>query len=157
LYLISYFTILNELKVDQPQYFSIGAALLGMLMHYLLMQSGSKTGAFIMGLLSQLVLLGTTYLQMISLSDVGFYLALFGQSLAILAYGIVMRSRSLIIAPISFVVLATVAVAYNVLKNLSLVLIIGVTGIILLILGVLAVLMRERITTLAERFSDWNA
>jgi len=128
-----------------------------MLMHYLLMRAGSKTGAFIMGLLSQLILLGTTYIQMIALSNVGFYLALFGQSLAILAYGIVMRSRSLIIAPISFVVLATVTVAYNALKNLSLVLIIGVTGIILLILGVLAVLMRERITMLAERFSDWNA
>ncbi len=157
LYLISYFTILSELNVEQPQYFSIGAALLGMLMHYLLMHAGSKTGAFIMGLLSQLVLLGTTYIQMIVLSNVVFYLALFGQSLAILAFGIVMRSRSLIIAPISFVVLATVTVAYDALKNLSLVLIIGVTGIILLILGVLAVLMRERITTLAERFSDWNA
>jgi hypothetical protein len=43
------------------------------------------------------------------------------------------------------------------LKDLSLVVIIGVTGIALLGLGILAVIMRERITTLAERFSDWNS
>jgi hypothetical protein len=34
---------------------------------------------------------------------------------------------------------------------------VGVAGIILLALGVLAVMMRERISTLAERFSEWNA
>jgi hypothetical protein len=48
-------------------------------------------------------------------------------------------------------------VLYSALKDLSLVVIIGVTGLILLSLGILAVLMRERITTLAERFSDWDA
>ncbi len=157
LYLISYFTLLTELNVAEPQYFSIGAALLGMLMNYLLVRAGSKTGAFIMGAISQLVLLGTTYIQMISELNLSFFFVLFVQSLVILAYGITMRSRSLVIAPISFAVLGTVTVAYYALKNLSLVLIIGVTGIILLILGVLAVLMRERITMLAERFSDWNA
>jgi hypothetical protein len=157
LYLISYFTILNTLNVNQPQYFSIGAALLGMLMQYLLTRAGSKTGAFIMGLLSQFVLLGTTYIQMVELLNLGFFFVLFIQSLTILAYGIVMRSRSLVIAPTGFVVLGVMTVMYNALKNLSLVVIIGVTGIVLLLLGIIAVVMRERITTLAERFSDWNA
>src|SRR5581483_4115392 len=60
LYLESYYLILVWLKVDQPQYFSMGAAILGMLMHYLLTRAGSKTGAFLTGMFSQLTLLGTT-------------------------------------------------------------------------------------------------
>jgi hypothetical protein len=157
LYLLSYFTLLIKLNVDEPQYFSIGAALLGMLMHYLLVRAKSKAGAFVMGMVSQLVLLGITYIQMLSTEQLGFFFVLFVQSLAILLYGIVMRSRSLVIAPISFAVLGTLTVVYSALRDLSLVVIIGVTGIVLLVLGILAVLMRERITTLAERFSEWNA
>lgn len=157
LYLLSYFVLLVRLDVDEPQYFSIGAAVLGMLMHYLLVQAKSKVGAFSMGMLSQLVLLGTTYIQMVSTSRLSFFFILFVQSLLVLAYGIVMRSRSLVIAPIGFAVLGVVTVLYSALKDLSLVVIIGVTGLILLSLGILAVVMRERITTLAERFSDWEA
>jgi hypothetical protein len=157
LYLISYFTLLIKLNVAEPQYFSIGAALLGMIMNYLLVRAGSKTGAFIMGMLSQLVLLGTTYPQMVSTSQLNFFFILFTQSLAVLLYGILLRSRSLVIAPISFSVLGVITILYSALKNLSLVVIIGITGITLLVLGILAVLMRERITILAERFSDWNA
>jgi hypothetical protein len=110
-----------------------------------------------MGLASQLVLLGTTYIQMVNELNLSFFFVLFIQSLLILAYGIFMRSRSLVIAPIGFSVLGVVTVMYYALKDLSLVLIIGIAGLILLTLGVLAVLMRERITTLAEKFSDWNA
>ncbi len=157
LYLVSYFTILFRLEVEEPQFFSVGAAVLGMIMHYLLVRAKSKTGAFVMGMLSQLVLLGTTYIQMISTSELRFFFILFTQSLAVLVYGIVMRSRSLVIAPIGFAVLGVVTVLYSALKDLSVVFIIGAAGITLLTLGVLAVLMRERITTLAERFSDWNA
>jgi hypothetical protein len=157
LYLISYFTLLVELNVEQPQYFSIGAALLGMAMHYLLVRANSKTGAFVMGTLSQLTLLGTTYIQMVSTERLGFFFVLFAQSLLVLVYGIVMRSRSLVLAPIGFAVLGTITVLYSALRGLSVVVIVGVTGIVLLALGILAVLMRERITTLAERFSDWNA
>jgi hypothetical protein len=157
LYLLSYFMILFELNVEEPQFYSIGAALPGMLMNYLLTRAGSKTGAFIAGMLSQLVLLGTTYIQMVSTSELNFFFVLFAQSLVILAYGIIMRSRSLVIAPIGFVVLGVMTVLYSALKDLSLVVIIGVAGITLLGLGILAVIMRERITTLAERFSDWNS
>ena len=157
LYLISYFTLLIELKVDQPQYFSIGAALLGMLMHYLLTRAESKTGALIMGTVSQLVLLGTSYVQLISTSQVGYFFVLFFQSLIIIFYGLYMRSRSLVFAPIGIVVLATLTILYSALQNLSLVIIIGVSGLVLLTLGILAVLMRERITSFVEKFNDWNA
>jgi len=157
LYLMAYFTILFGLNVDQPQFFSVGAAALGLLMHYLLTRSGSRRGAFITGMVSQLILLGTTYIQMISAGEVGYFFVLFFQALVVLAYGVVARSRSLVVAPIAFAVLAVVTVLYSALKNLSLVVIIGVTGITLLILGIVAVVMRERITTLAERFSDWDA
>jgi hypothetical protein len=157
LYLISYFTLLTELNVDEPQYFSIGAALLGMLMHYLLTRAGSKTGAFLMGTVSQLVLLGTSYVQMVSTSQLSYFFVLFFQSLVIVLYGLYMRSRSLVFAPIGIVVLAILTILYNALQNLSLVIIIGVSGLILLTLGILAVLMRERITSFVERFSDWNA
>jgi hypothetical protein len=157
LYLISYFTLLTGLNVDEPQYFSIGAALLGMLMHYLLLRADSKTGAFIMGVISQLVLLGTSYVQLISTSQVGFFFVLFFQSLVIIFYGLYMRSRSLVFAPIAIVVLGTLTILYSALRNLSLVIFIGASGIILLTLGILAVLMRERITAFVERFSEWNA
>ncbi len=89
LYVMSYFVILNELNVDQPQFYSIGAALLGMLTHYLLTRAGSKTGAFIMGMLSQLVLLGTTYIQMVSANDLNFFFILFAQSMLVLIYGLI--------------------------------------------------------------------
>ena len=112
---------------------------------------------FIMGILSQLVLLGTSYIQMVETGELKYFFLLLFQFLAMLAYGIVVRSRSLVIAPIAIVVLAVLTVLYNALKDLSLVIIIGVLGLILLTLGIFAVVMRERITSMAERFSDWNA
>jgi hypothetical protein len=157
LYFESYFLILTWLDVRQPQFFSVGAAMLGMLMHYLLTRAGSRTGAFIMGSASQLVLLGTTYIQMVAQLNLSFFFVLFFQSLAVLAYGIVMRSRSLVIAPISFTILGVLTVIFYALKNLSLVVIIGATGIALLLLGILAAVMSERIATLVERFRDWQA
>lgn len=157
LYLMAYFVILSELKVDEPQFFTVGAAALGLLMHYLLTRAGNKTTAFITGLLSQLVLLGTTYIQLINTGELKYFFVLFFQALVVLGYGIIVRSRSLVIAPISFAVLAVVTILYNVMRDLSLVFIIGITGILLLAIGILAVVMRERITAMAERFGDWEA
>ncbi|RIK26149.1 MAG: hypothetical protein DCC54_07920 [Anaerolineae bacterium] len=145
------------MKVDEPQFFSVGAAALGLLQHYLLRRAGQKSAAFFMGIVSQLVLLGTSYIQMTGTGELKYFFLLLFQFLAMLAYGIVVRSRSLIIAPIAIVVLAVLTVLYNALKNLSLVIIIGVTGIALLALGILAVVMRERIAAITERFSDWDA
>ncbi len=156
LYLMSYFMILAELNVDAPQYYSIGAALLGMLMHYLLTRAGSKTGAFIAGMLSQLVLLGTAYIQMVSTNKLSFFFVLFAQSLIVLIYGLIQRSRSLVITPIAFAVLGVITVVYSALRGLGPVILIGSTGVVLLIAGIVAVLMRERITRLGEQLSDWR-
>lgn len=157
LYLTAYFTILSELKVDEPQFYSVGAAALGLLMHYLLRRAGNRKSTFITGMLSQFVLLGATYIQMVDTGESRYFFVLFFQALVVLAYGIVTRSKSLVIAPIGFAVLAVISVLYNALKDLSLVVIIGVTGVLLIGIGILAVVMRERITTMAERFSDWEA
>ena len=156
LYLISYFIILWELNVDEPQLYSIGAALLGMLMHFLLIQAGSRTGAFIAGMLSQLVLLGTTYIQMVSTEKLWFFFVLFIQSMVVLVYGLVQRSRSLVITPIAFAVVGVMTVVYSALKGLGPVILIGSTGVLLLTAGIVAVLMRERITRLGEQLSDWK-
>ncbi len=156
-YLLAYFIILFELKVDQPQFFSMGAAALGLLQHYLLTRAGSKTGAFIMGMVSQLTLLGTTYIQMVNTEQLIYFVVLFFQSLAVLVYGLVIRSRSLTFTPIALVVLGVITVLYTALKGLNTVILIGCTGVILLTLGIVAVLMRERITKLSERLSDWKA
>jgi len=157
LYLLAYFIILLELKQDEPQFFSMGAALLGLIQHYLLTRAGNKTAAFLTGMVSQLVLLGTTYIQMLNTAQLSYFIVLFFQSIAVLVYGIVIRSRSLTFTPIALVVLGVVTVIYSALKGISTVVLIGCTGIILLLVGVLAVLMRERITKLGERLSTWQA
>ena len=156
LYLVSYFMILLELKVEEPQYYSIGAALLGMLMHYLLTRAGSKTGALIAGMLSQLVLLGTTYIQMVAANKLSFFFVLFIQSMIVLIYGLIQRSRSLVITPIVFAVLGVMTVIYSALKGLGPVILIGSTGVLLLMAGIVAVLLRERITRIGEQLSEWK-
>jgi hypothetical protein len=163
LYLLTYFIILFELNVDQPQYFSMGAALLGMIQHYLLIRAGNKTGAFIMGMVSQLTLLGTTYIQMVSKGSDGliYFIVLFLQSIAVLVYGVIVRSRSLTFTPIFFSVVGVLSVIYIVVYNLldviTTIMMVGCTGVLLLVLGILAVVMRERISKLGERLSDWKA
>ena len=163
LYLLAYFIILVELNADQPQLYSMGAALLGMIQHYLLTRSESKTGVFIMGMVSQLVLLGTTYIQMVSNGSQGliYFVVLFLQAMAVLAYGIFIRSRSLTFTPIFFLVISVMSViyilVYDLLDAITSILMVGCTGILLLGLGIAAVLMRERITKIGERLSEWKA
>ena len=157
LYLLAYFLILFEMNVDEPQFFSMGTALFGLIQHYLLTRAESKSGTFLMGMFSQFVLLGTTYIEMINKNDLNYFFLLFIQSLVILVYGIVIRSRSLTFFPIGFVALGVVTVAYSALKDIGTIFLIGCTGILLLMLGVGAVLLRERITKLGEKLSDWKA
>jgi len=157
LYLMAYFILLLELNVDEPQFFSIATAALGLLMHYLLTRTGSRTGAFITGMVSQLVLLGTTYIQFVSTEKLAFFAVLFFQALIVLLYGIIIRSRSLVITPIIIVVIAVMTVLFGLLQGIGTIIMIGCTGIILLMLGILAVIMRERIKELGDRFSDWKA
>lgn len=157
LYLMAYYIILLELNVDQPQFFSVGAALLGLLMHYLLTRSGANTGAFLTGMVSQLILLGTTYIQMVSTNSLAYFAALFFQSIVVMLYGLVFRSRSLVFTPIVIVVLGVVTVVFSVLRGLATVIMIGCTGILFIALGILAVWQRERLSGLRNRLSEWKA
>ncbi|MEM7031168.1 MAG: hypothetical protein AAF629_16515 [Chloroflexota bacterium] len=161
LYLMAYFMALLELDVSQPQYYSIGAALIGIVMHYFLIGSGSKWGAFIAGLLSQLILLGTTYIQMVSTERLTFFTVLFFQALVLLAYGLVVRSRSFFIVPICFLVLGVISLTFTVLAGVPTIILIGCTGFILLGLGILALVMRERLVELTdqigEKLGGWQA
>jgi hypothetical protein len=156
-YLLAYFIILLELNVDQPQFYSVGAALLGMIQHYFLTRAESKTGAFIMGMVSQLTLLGTTYIQMASTESLGYFFVLFFQSMVVIFYGVITRSRSLTFTPIGIIVLGLFTVLYSALKGLGAVVLVGCSGVILLMLGILAVILRERISNLGEKLSDWKA
>ncbi len=157
LYLLAYFLILIELQVEEPQFYSMATAGLGLLMHYLLTRAGSKTGAFVTGMVSQLVLLGATYIQFLSDEKLAFFVILFFQALAVLTYGIVIRSRSLVITPIIFAVLVVISVMYGLMQGIWTVVLIGCTGLLLLTLGILAVILRERLKQITERFSDWGA
>ncbi len=156
-YLMAYFILLIELKVDEPQFFSIATAALGLLMHYLLTRAGSRTGAFFTGMVSQLVLLSTTYIQFLSTERLVFFAILFFQALIILGYGVVIRSRSLVITPLVFLVLSVLTVLYGLMQGIMAVVVIGCTGLLLLMLGILAVIMRDRLKQLSERFSEWGA
>ncbi|RME90564.1 MAG: hypothetical protein D6770_02220, partial [Anaerolineae bacterium] len=157
LYLMGYFLLLARLNVEEPQFYSVGAAILGMVMHYLLVRSGSKTGAFLTGMFSQLALLGTTYVQLVSTERLLFFAVLFFQALVVLGYGVVIRSRSLVFTPILFAVLAVFTVLYGTLKGILTVVLIGCTGLLLIGLGILALLLRERLAELRDRMSDWIA
>ena len=157
LYLMAYFILLIELNVDEPQFFSIATAALGLLMHYLLTRAGSRTGAFITGMVSQLVLLSTTYIQFFSTERLVFFAVLFFQALIVLGYGIVIRSRSLVFTPLAFLVLSVLTVLYGLMQGIMAVVLIGCTGLLLLMLGIAAVIMRDRIKQISERFSDWQA
>ncbi|MBX3037919.1 MAG: hypothetical protein KF758_13500 [Anaerolineales bacterium] len=161
LYLMSYFILLSELNVQERQFYSIGAALLGLIQHYLLLRAESKVGAFLMGMASQFVLLGTTFIQMVAAIEVPmmfrYFVLLFFQSLVVLIYGIVIRSRSLTLFPIGFVVLGVITLSFIATGGLGTVFVVGCTGILFLGLGIAAVLLRERISKLGERLSGWNA
>ncbi len=156
LYLLAYFIVLIELQVNEPQYYSTATAGLGLLMHYLLTRAGSKTGAFVTGTTSQLILLGTTFIQFLLAERLVFFTLLFFQALAVLIYGIVIRSRSLVITPILFTVLAVILVMRGLMQGIWTVLLIGCTGLLLLTLGILAVILRERLKQITEHFSDWR-
>ena len=154
LYLAAYFMILTTLKVTEYQYYTVGAAALGLLMHYLLVRAGSRRGAFITGVVSQLVLLSTSYLQMFATARLSFFFLLFFQALAVLLYGVVIRSRSLVFTSILFTVLGVVTVVLYMLKGISTVLLLGCTGLLLLALGITAVLARERLIQVGGRLTE---
>ena len=157
LYLMAYFMLLLNYEVDQPQLYSVVAAALGMLMHYLLVRAGSTKAAFITGMLSQLALLSTTYFQLVGEESLGYFVVLFFQALAVLVYGIVIRSRSLLITPIIFLVLGVLTVTLNLVGEEFSIFLIGCTGVLLIVFAIGALLLRERFASLREQMDDWNA
>ncbi len=161
LYLGAYFILLIELDVTEPQVYSIGAALLGFIMHYLLVRTHSNVAAFFTGLVSQLILLSTTYIQMVATDRFFFFLVLFVQALVVLSYGLVVRSRSLVGAPLAFVVLGVITVVLSALSGVPALLLVGCTGFLLLLLGIAALLQRERLLSVSNRLSrrltGWQA
>jgi hypothetical protein len=156
LYFLAYALALFKLDVSEPQFFTIFAALLGIIMHYLLLRREHITAALITGVLVQLILLSTTLVQMIATDRLVFFFVLFFQSLVLLVYGLVIRSRSFVIGPIVFVVLGVISAAFSVLSGLPIVLLTGCTGVLLLVMGVLALILRERLVAALHRLGDWN-
>jgi hypothetical protein len=161
LYLVAYFTLLINLEIEQPQFYSVGAALLGFVMHYFLVRSKSSWAAFLTGLLSQFILLGTSYFQMFSDNQTLYFFVLFVQAMVVLVYGLVVRSRSLVLAPSAFIILGVITVALNALTGLPVLLLVGCTGLLLLLAGITALVMREKLLAmtnrLGERLGGWQA
>jgi hypothetical protein len=153
--------------VDQPQYFSIAAAMLGLIMHYLLIREAdnsdglslSSVVAFGTGILAVLVLLTTTYFQFVGEAMFRWFVLLFFQALAVLGYGLVVRSRSLVIAPLGFVILGVVSAVFVFAGELAILLLAG-CGFLLLGIGVIALLARERLLKatedVRERTGGWR-
>jgi hypothetical protein len=129
-------------------------------MHYLMLRGGHQQPALLTGLVSQLVLLGTTYMQMLSTERLVFFFLLFFQGLILLAYGVVIRSRSFVVGPVCFAVIAVISVTFSVLSGLPVAVMIGCTGMILLILGTMGLWLRQRLATtagsLGQQLGNWN-
>ncbi len=147
----AYVMALSGMDVAEPQFYAIGVALLGIVTHYVFLRTGANTGAMIAGILAQLILLSTTFLQLLFTERFLFFFILFFQALVLLLYGLVVRSRSFVLVPLPFSVLAVVTVAFSLLSGLSTALIIGCSGILLLGLGILALLLRDRLMRLTDR------
>jgi hypothetical protein len=97
-----------------------------------------------------LILLGTSFIQMSA--GLQFFFMLFFQSLILLAYGLVIHSLSFIIIPILFVVGGVLRVVFTLLASYSTVVIIGCTGFALVLMGMTALIMRERLVKTYEEF-----
>ena len=81
--------------------------------------------------------------------------------LVVLTYGLVVRSRSLVGTPLVLVVLGVITVVISALSGLPALLLVGCTGFLLLLLGIAALLQRERLLSVSSRLSGrltgWQA
>jgi archaellum biogenesis protein FlaJ (TadC family) len=62
-----------------------------------------------------------------------------------------------VFTPLAFLVLSVLTVLYGLMQGIMAVVLIGCTGLLLLMLGIAAVIMRDRLKQIGERFSDWQA
>jgi hypothetical protein len=81
-----------------------------------------------------------------------YFFLLFFQSLILLAYGLVIRSLCFTIVPILFIVGGVLRVVFTLLASYSTVVTIGCTGLALVLLGIMALIMRERLLKTYEEF-----
>jgi hypothetical protein len=108
-------------------------------------------------MVSQLVLLGTTYIQFLTAVRFLYFFALFGQAVAVLFYGLSIRSRSMVITPIGFLALTALTVLFGRMpQSFITMMLTGCFGLALLILGISAVIMRGRLKQVSEHFSEWE-
>ncbi len=161
LYIEAYFLVLDSLHILEPQFFSTGAAILGIVLHYLLRRLGEQNLTFFAGMASQLVLLGASYIQMVNTNNLFFFMILFFQALAVIIYGTIIRSRSLVLVPSGFVVLGVASIVIKAFSDVLSLLVIGCSGLLLLILGISALFLRERIGVARQKvratFAEWSA
>jgi hypothetical protein len=161
IYIQAYFFILWALNVQELQYFTTGAAVLGIGMHYILRRMDEPRVTFLAGMASQLVLLGASFFQMLSMENLNYFFILFFQALAVIAYGTVIRSRSLVLVPVVFVVLGVTSIVIKAFSDFLLLIVIACSGLVLLSLGISALFLRESIGEAGRRFReslmDWSA
>ncbi len=161
IYIEAYFFALDALSISEPQFFTTGAAVLGLALHYLLRRMGEPNVTFLAGMTSQIVLLGTSYLQMVRTENLIFFLIIFFQALAVIIYGTIIRSRSLVIVPIGFVVLGVGSIVLRAFSDFLSLIVIGCSGITLLLLGISALFLRERIGAAGKKvratLAEWSA
>ncbi len=142
-----------------PSITPLPPVVLGVGMHYFLLRSNQKAAALCTGLVAQMIILSTTYYQLISTEKMLFFLLLFVQSLLLLGYGLFVRSRSFVFLPVLFVALTVLTATFSLLRGLSTALIIGLTGLLLLFLGILGLLSRQKLMNATEQFgqrlSNW--
>jgi hypothetical protein len=67
----------------------------------------------------------------------------------------------LVLAPSAFIILGVITVALNALTGLPVLLLVGCTGLLLLLAGITALVMREKLLAmtnrLGERLGGWQA
>ena len=144
LYFWAYAWTLNLWDVRQPQWYTIPAAALGLLLHALYRRTGHQVTAFVMGALAQLVLFTTTYVQMVSHRSGWYFAMLFLQGLVVLGYGLWSNAPALIWPPIGFVVLATVTIVLIQFQGLGVLALLCGAGLALLAGGLFVLTRRAR-------------
>ncbi len=142
LYFAAYAILLHALDVRHPQAYSVPAALLGLSLHALFRRAGSRWAAEGLGMLSQLVLFTTTYVQMTQQQNPWYFAVLFFQALVVIGYGVLQQSRSLTWTPVGFLVLGVITVLLQQWRGVGVLLLLGCSGLALLA-GGLAFLMRK--------------
>jgi hypothetical protein len=147
---------LRELSVTEPQFYSTGTGLLAIVTHYFLTRRSEGRAAFMlgfaMGVTAQMILLGTSFIQMSA--GLQFFFMLFFQSLILLGYGLVIRSLSFTVIPILFVVGGVLRVVFEMWARYSTVVTLGCTGLALVLLGITALVMRERLLRTYEELQQ---